>query len=158
LVGRRLPPAPRCQHATLCMQQHVTHGGVCCAGCAVPWLQKGIVGLAYTMSQILEKEVYLVETIDATHEPMMHLKALCFLRPTEANMRMLKAELANPKYSEYHIFFSNVVVEEKLRQLAEADERSVVKQVQEFYADFYAVNSDLFTLNLGQTCVLWWLW
>lgn len=36
--------------------------------------QKGIVGLAYTMSQILEREVYLVETIDATHDPMMHLK------------------------------------------------------------------------------------
>lgn len=37
-------------------------------------VQKGIVGLAYTMSQILEREVYLVETIDATHDPMMHLK------------------------------------------------------------------------------------
>lgn len=49
--------------------------------------------------------------------------------------------------------FSNIVVEEKLRALAEADERSVVKQVQEFYADFYAINPDLFTLNLGQTCV-----
>ena len=29
-----------------------------------------------------------------------------------------------------------------------------MRQVQEFYADFYAVNPDLFTLNLGGTLAL----
>lgn len=97
-------------------------------------VQKGIVGLAYTMSQILEREVYLVETIDATHDPMMHLKvchacvtcvcaacgsvsahtptlcmarqALCFLRPTAHNIASLVEELRRPKYSEYHLCMS----------------------------------------------------
>ena len=47
--------------------------------------------------------------------------------------------------------FSNIVSQDFLRQLAEADIRSSVKQVHEFYADYYAVNPDFFTLNLGQS-------
>ena len=39
-------------------------------------------------------------------------------------------------------------LQDKLRSLAEADGLLVVKQVQEFFADFYAVNPDMFTLNL----------
>ena len=33
-----------------------------------------------------------------------------------------------------------------LRDLAQSDEHEVVKQVQEFYGDYYAINPDFFTL------------
>lgn len=38
----------------------------------------------YMQTTILEREVYLVERLapDSSHEPMMHLRAVCFLRPT----------------------------------------------------------------------------
>lgn len=45
-------------------------------------------------------------------------------------------------------------LQDKLRSLAEADGLLVVKQVQEFFADFYAVNPDMFTLNLPGTTTL----
>lgn len=56
-----------------------------------------------------------------------------------------------------------------LAQLADADVHSVVKQVQEFYGDYYAVNPDLFSLDLGHRwriacacvcflCVFWLKW
>ena len=35
-----------------------------------------------------------------------------------------------------------------------ADEGEVVKQVQEFYGDFYAVSNDLFTLNLNNSLLM----
>ena len=41
-----------------------------------------------------------------------------------------------------------------LRNLAEADEHEVVKQVNEFYGDYVAVNEDLFTLNIDKSLVL----
>lgn len=50
--------------------------------------------------------------------------------------------------------FSNIVPGDFLAQLAEADVHSVVKQVQEFYGDYYAVNSDLFSLDLGKRWAL----
>lgn len=36
----------------------------------------------------------------------------------------------------------------QVERLAEADESEVVREVQEYYADYLAINSDLFNLNL----------
>ncbi|KAM3569181.1 hypothetical protein VYU27_008720 [Nannochloropsis oceanica] len=83
-----------------------------------------IVSTVYSQTTILEREVYLVERLnpDVPHEPMMHLRAVCFLRPTEENAALLARELAQPKYAEYHIFFSNICSANLLRSVAEADE------------------------------------
>mmetsp|Transcript_31700 Transcript_31700/g.41897 ORF Transcript_31700/g.41897 Transcript_31700/m.41897 type:complete len:574 (+) Transcript_31700:80-1801(+) len=109
-----------------------------------------IVSTVYSQTDILEKEVYLVEQLghgSADHEPMTHLKAAVFLQPTRSNLELLRRELAHPKYLEYHLFFSHIVPQDLLQQLAEADEFEVVRQVQEYYADFVAINEDLFTIN-----------
>lgn len=109
----------------------------------------GFVSMVYTQSQILQKEVFLFEKIDqANREVMGHLKAVCFLRPTEENIKLLKDELSSPKYGEYHIFFSNTLKNVLLEELAQADEHEVVKEVQEYFADYFAVNYDLFSFNL----------
>ena len=107
------------------------------------------VSTVYSQTQILERDVFLVERIDQTsrHEVMKHLKAAVFVRPTWSNLELLKKELHSPKFSEYHLYFSNVVPQDYLHQLADADDQEVVRQVQEFYADYVAVNEDLFTIN-----------
>ena len=112
------------------------------------------VATVYSQTQILERDIYLVERLEQTerHEAMKHLKAAVFVRPTWANLELLKKELAKPKFSEYHVYFSNVVPGDMLKQLADADEQEVIRQVQEFYADYVAVNEDLFTIN--QRCSL----
>jgi vacuolar protein sorting-associated protein 45 len=46
----------------------------------------------------LLQEFYLVEQLGATHEAMPHLKAAVFVRPTSANIDLLKRELADPKF------------------------------------------------------------
>lgn len=108
-----------------------------------------MVSVVYTQSEILQKEVYLFERIESQNrEPMKHLKALCFLRPTKENVELLVQELRKPKYSVYFIFFSNVISKSEIKALAEADEQEVVAEVQEFYGDFIAVNPHLFSLNL----------
>ena len=99
----------------------------------------GILSMVYTQTQILSKQVYLVEHVKNTslHGRMMHLKAVAFVRPTMANIELLKKELADPHFSQYHIYFSNFVPQDFLSQLAKADVHEVVATVQEFYADFY---------------------
>ena len=106
-----------------------------------------IVSMVYSQTQILEKSVYLVELLGVKHDRMLHLKASLFVQPTEANLALLIAELRNPKYSEYHIYFSNVVPSDLLARLAREDVNEVVKQVQEYYADFVPVNEDFFQLG-----------
>lgn len=45
--------------------------------------------------------------------------------------------------------FSNIVRKSALESLAESDEQEAVKVVQEFYADFIAINPDLFSLDMS---------
>ena len=71
----------------------------------------GMVSMVLTQTQILEKEVFLVERIDTVGNPpsgevptrMKHLKAVCFLRPSAQNFILLSKELKEPRYSDYHI-------------------------------------------------------
>lgn len=63
-----------------------------------------MVSLALSQSEILHKDVFLVEKIDSrSQELMTHLKAVCFLRPTAENVQRLKKHLAAPRFSEYHL-------------------------------------------------------
>ena len=100
---------------------------------------------------MLQKEVYLFERVDnlsRISEPMKYLKAIVFVRPTQQNIDLLRVELSQPRFGQYHIFFSNIISKTDIKSLAEADEYEVVKDVQEFYCDFLAVSPHLFSINL----------
>ncbi|KAL5004132.1 hypothetical protein ScPMuIL_017588 [Solemya velum] len=108
-----------------------------------------IVSMVYAQSEILQKEVYLFERIDSSgREAMKHLKCICFLRPIRENVELLAQELRMPKYGLYYIYFSSVISKQEVKVLAEADDQEVVREVQEFYGDYVAVNPHLFTLNI----------
>ncbi|XP_062159315.1 vacuolar protein sorting-associated protein 45 homolog isoform X2 [Alnus glutinosa] len=79
---------------------------------------------------------------------MSHLKAVFFLRPTSENIQRLRRQLASPRFGEYHLFFSNLLKDTQIHNLADSDEQEVVQQVQEFYADFVAIDPYHFTLNV----------
>ncbi|XP_050236710.1 vacuolar protein sorting-associated protein 45 homolog [Mercurialis annua] len=111
-----------------------------------------IVSVVYSQSELLQKEVFLVELVDSVpiskKESMSHLKAVYFLRPTSQNIHHLRRQLSNPRFGEYHLFFSNMLKDTQIHILADSDELEVVQQVQEFYADFVACDPYHFTLNI----------
>lgn len=134
-----------------------------------------IVSSVYSQTEILQKEVYLVSRIDdGNSNPNIsiqndmngndgasgqqgknsHLKAVCFLRPTDINAGLIVRELSRPRFSEYHLFFTGIIPTALLRLIAESDENELVQQVQEFYADFLPINEDLFTLNCRHTLAM----
>lgn len=109
------------------------------------------VSVVYSQSELLKKEVFLVELIESTsmsRESMSHLKAVYFIRPTSENVQHLRRQLASPRFGEYHLFFSNILKDTQIHNLADSDELEVVQQVQEFYADFVAIDPYHFTLNI----------
>lgn len=109
-----------------------------------------ILSMVYSQTAILKQQVFLTDKLSNNRkERMMHLKAVVYVRPTDENIRELTKELANPKYKEYHVYFSNVVGKDKLSALARADEHAVIAHIHEYYADYFAVNHDLFTLNIS---------
>lgn len=115
-----------------------------------------IVSTAVTQSKLLNHEVYLVDRLDnSKREKMRHLQCLCFVRPSPDSIQFLIDELREPKYSEYYIYFSNIIKKSSLERLAEADDHEVVKVVHEYFADFVVINPDLFTLELSPPSRIW---
>lgn len=69
-------------------------------------LQVSIVSVVYSQSELLQKEVFLVELVDSiakSIESMSHLKAIYFVRPTSRNIQHIKRQLASPRFGEYHL-------------------------------------------------------
>lgn len=125
-----------------------------------------IVSCVTSQSEILGRQIYLVSRLGEHHSSNNgmshslelreeghtgHMKAICFIRPTQSNVGLLIQELSSPRFSEYHIFFSGIVSPSLLNLLAESDEKERVKQIQEFYADFLPINEDLWSLNCRNT-------
>ncbi|KAA1096514.1 vacuolar protein sorting-associated protein 45 [Puccinia graminis f. sp. tritici] len=108
-----------------------------------------IISLAATQSNLLEHEIYLTDSIANTNrDPMHHLKCICFLRPTAESLKAMEEELRNPRYKEYWLYFSNILKKSEIEMLAEADERELVREVQEYFADYAPITSSHFSLNL----------
>ncbi|KAJ3436652.1 vacuolar protein sorting-associated protein [Anaeramoeba flamelloides] len=108
-----------------------------------------MISLVFSQSELLEKEIFLIEKLNkTTRKEMLHLKAIVFVRPIEENFESLGVELTKPKYSDYYLFFSNTLYETYLTGLAKSDKLGVVRQVHEFYADYYVINKDLFEFSM----------
>ncbi|KAG5916824.1 hypothetical protein E4U53_004267 [Claviceps sorghi] len=109
-----------------------------------------IVSTAVTQSSLLNHEVYLIDRLDnASRERMRHLRCICLLRPSPSTIQLMIDELREPRYGEYHVFFTNVVKKSSLERLAEADDHEVVKVVQEQFLDYNIINPDLFSLSVS---------
>lgn len=104
----------------------------------------------FSQSEMMQKEVFLFERIDGgrSNERMKYLKCIVFVRPTSENIQLLAHELSNPKYGSYFLYFSNLIPRTDVKLLAEKDQSECVREIKEVYADYLAINPDLFSLNI----------
>lgn len=113
-----------------------------------------MIGNIYSQTDIIAQQVFLVEplkravTQSEEKKHMGHLKAVVYVRPTQATFDLVCQMLRAPVYKEYNLFFTNFVPETSLKALAEADHFELVRQVKEIYGDFYALDEGLFHCNL----------
>ena len=106
------------------------------------------VGLVCSQSQALESQVYHVDKLDNPRRKKLGgFRAVVIVRPSSENLRVLRQELADPKFDEYHLFFTNTVHDHHLQDIARSDFSQVVRQVQELYLDFFPLGPDLFTVE-----------
>ncbi|KAG8796864.1 vacuolar protein sorting-associated protein 45, partial [Serendipita sp. 399] len=111
-----------------------------------------VVSLTTTQSTLLSYQVYLIDRIDNhKRDRMAHMKCICFLRPTPETMDALAEELREPRYGEYYLYFSTILTKTAIERLAEADEYEVVREVQEYFADYAPLLPCLFSLNHAST-------
>jgi vacuolar protein sorting-associated protein 45 len=115
----------------------------------------GIASLAVSQSDLLAREVFLFEklanhagTAGSGSQLAPHLTGVVFVRPTDANIRLLDTLLSSQlSLGKYHLIFSNRLPSSALESLAAADIHEAVGSVLEMYADFYPLSSTSFSLN-----------
>ena len=60
--------------------------------------------MVFTQTEVLDKDVLMLDRLDnEKRERMGHLRAIVFVRPTEANISLLCKELKSPLYGEYYL-------------------------------------------------------
>ncbi|ORY25715.1 Sec1-like protein [Naematelia encephala] len=107
-----------------------------------------IVSLVTTQSELLSHEIYLTDRIDNTsREPLNHLSCIAFLSSSPQSVEWVKQELKNPRYGGYWLYFSNTLSKSQIEEMASVDELEVVKEVQEFFADYLVQYPSHFTLT-----------
>lgn len=109
---------------------------------------------------MMQKDVFLFERIDGvrSNERMKYLKCIVFVRPTDENVAALAEELSSPKFGSYYLYFSNILPRTDIKLLAEKDQSESVREIKEVYADYLAINPDLFSLNIPTSLhALTWL-
>lgn len=128
--------------------------------CACVHVQTPAVSMVYTQMEILNKEVFLVSQLEELEDKSLgggagsnsnaHLKAVCFVRPSAENVRLLARQLrAIHGFAEYHIYFTNAVRDGFLQELADADEHERVRVVQEVFCDYLILDRHLFTVPVN---------
>jgi vacuolar protein sorting-associated protein 45 len=109
-----------------------------------------ILGVAQSQSTLLERDVFLIDHLKTNRSAdMVHIAAIVFVRPTAENVRLLRTELRRASFGSYHIFFTNFVRATYLEEIADSDESCLVTQVGEYFADFVALDSSLFSFNVS---------
>ncbi|KAL3241125.1 Vps45p [Nakaseomyces bracarensis] len=110
---------------------------------------KSTISMCSTQSELLHNEIFLIDTIENQQRDIeRHLRCLVYINPTDESIDYLVKELRNPKYGDYHLFFSNIVSKAQLERLAEADDMEAVSKVEEIFQDYYILNEDLFSFDM----------
>jgi vacuolar protein sorting-associated protein 45 len=103
-----------------------------------------ILSTAYTQTLLLERGVFLVDQVfNRQRKVMKAMRCIIFVRPTKASLNAVAEEIRAARYSSYTLGFSNALPTDSLNALAGADEEELVTRVEEYFADFVALNSDL---------------
>lgn len=109
-----------------------------------------IVSAGYSKSQLLQKEVYVIEQVDnVSTESNNFVKCIVIISPTSDNIQLLCKELEIPHYKSYYLFFTFKLKFEFVQNLAVADQNEVVRCLIEFPIDYQAVNPFIYSLQLN---------
>ena len=113
-----------------------------------------VISTAYTQTFLLERGVFLVDQVaNAARNPMKAMRCVIFVRPTKKSLIAVADEIRAARYSNYTLGFSNALPTDSLNALASADEEELVTRVEEYFADFVALNSDLMIMPDPSTLI-----
>lgn len=104
----------------------------------------------FTQSELLNFHILGVEMLIKRSSPIikqrLNTKCICMFNTNDTtNIEVICSELCNPKYSEYHIYFTNLVDKRIIDLIAVSDKYNSVKSIHQCYFDFCICSDYAFT-------------
>jgi len=103
---------------------------------------------------VMEAGVLVVQNLEVGREKLPDTSAIYFIEPSASSVKYLVDDFANPArpaYKAAHLFFTNHVQAAEMKMLAGSKAIPRVKSFVELNADFSAVESSVFSLNLSNS-------
>ncbi|KAI9204158.1 Sec1-like protein [Polychytrium aggregatum] len=118
-------------------------------------LGQDIISPLIKVSDLRENGVTVHMPLFSDRQPIPDVPAIYFLQPTEENVRRLGEDFAKHLYEYYYINFSSSLPRPLLEELAQAAVNANVapqiSQVYDQYLNYVCLESNLFTLNMGES-------
>eukprot|EP00045_Choanoeca_perplexa_P005288 m.44700 g.44700 ORF g.44700 m.44700 type:complete len:545 (+) comp13041_c0_seq4:172-1806(+) len=99
----------------------------------------------WSMKECFNHEVFQLDKLASNREMMPEVTAIVLLRADLTSLATLQAELEDPKYKEYRLYFTSPLAATDLELLAEADGKHVVTCVEEVYLDVFPIDHHVFS-------------
>jgi vacuolar protein sorting-associated protein 45 len=107
-----------------------------------------VISLVFMQSEGWKREVYLSEKItNLGADKLPSFIGVFIVSATQQNIDLLKRQLADPVFKEYHIFFTTSIDETMIKYLAECDTYNVIKNLYEIFMDYQAITPACMTLG-----------
>lgn len=105
------------------------------------------------MKDILDNGITIIEHLSVARQPLTYLDAVYFMRPNQANIKQIKTDFGEPRdysgrlYKAAHLFFTEIIADEMLVELAKSDMAPFVQTVKELNLAFLPVEERVFSLD-----------
>lgn len=110
-----------------------------------------VISLVFMQSEGWKREVYLSEKItNLGADKLPSFIGVFIVSATQQNIDLLKRQLADPIFKEYHIFFTTSIDETMIKYLAECDTFNVIKNLYEIFMDYQAITPACMTLGFEE--------
>ncbi|PCH36386.1 Sec1-like snare protein [Wolfiporia cocos MD-104 SS10] len=109
-----------------------------------------LLGSVLKQFDVLEENVTQIESISNYREPQTGLEAMYLLMPTSQNIDRIIRDFSNgqQQYAAAHLFFIDGLDEQLFERLTSSPAEPHLKALQELYINFWALESQAFSLKL----------
>jgi syntaxin-binding protein 1 len=106
-----------------------------------------IISAACRLSDLMQKNITVVEKLEKVRQPFPKMEAVYFIAPIEESAKLFYEDLQKKKYDAYHVYFSNIAPSSIIKIIGASKNKTLVKTCVDLNLDFLAVEANLFTFK-----------
>ena len=106
-----------------------------------------IISAACRLSDLMQKNITVVEKLEKPRQPFPKMEAVYFIAPVEESAKLFYEDLQKKKYDAFHVYFSNISPTSIIKIIGASKNKSLVKTCVDLNMDFLALEANLFSFR-----------